>query len=257
MRYLTITLLLACALFDVPAAAQDAEVIIELNYMKSLTPDYAQIESDIWKPIHQERVRRGDMLDWSLYSLRFGDRSEYDYITVNVYESMDGVEGLGAFDELVSAVHSDESPDELVSRTVNARQLVRSELWRIVDQVGQDDDAGPAPYIQVAYMDVPAGGSADYLSVEQDLWKSMHEATLGTGGKVGWVLYSLVLPAGTDYPYNYGTANFYTSLDTGMSFSEAAEIAHPGTPSALIENATAESRDLVKSELWTLVDATE
>lgn len=257
MRYLTITLLLACALFNVTAAAQDREVFVELNYMKSLTPDYAQIESEIWKPIHQERVRRGDMLDWSLYSVRFGDRSEYDYVTVNVYESMDDVEGLGAFDELVSAVHSDESPDELVLQAVNARQLVRSELWSMVDQVGQDDDSGPAPYVQIAYMDVPAGGLADYLSVEQDLWKPMHEATLGSGGNIGWALYSLVLPGGTDYPYNYGTANLYRSLDSGMSFSEAVEVAHPGTPSALIGNATAESRDLVKSELWTLVDATE
>lgn len=257
MRYSIICLVLLFLTSAVPASAQEGAVFVELNYMKSLNFDYPQIETELWKPIHQERIRRGTMLDWAVYSVRFGDVDEYDYVTVNVYGSMEDVEGLDAFDELVSSVHPDADPEELFTRTGESRRLVRSELWQLVDQVDEQDEPSPAQYVQVDYMDVPSDGVEAYLSVEQDLWKPMHEATLGTGGKVGWALYSLVWPHGTDYPHNYATTNAFSSLDVGMPFAEAAEAAHPDVPVEEISERTLESRDLVKGQLWSLVDATD
>lgn len=126
-----------------------------------------------------------------------------------------------------------------------------------MDQVGNVGNDGPAPYLEVGYMDVSSAANEEYLSVERDLWKPLHEATLGTGSKTGWALYTLVVPYGTDYPYNYATVSTYTSLNFDLSYPEASETAHPDMQWEAIVERTLESRDLVKGQIWSRVDATE
>jgi hypothetical protein len=69
--------------------------------------------------------------------------------------------------------------------------------------------AMPAPFLNVDYMKVPAGGDAAYVEVEK-LWKKMHEVRIKEGTLADWGVYDRILPGGSDYPYNYAAANGYS-----------------------------------------------
>jgi hypothetical protein len=247
---LTASVILLLAL---PSRAQEQTVYVEVDYMKSLSPDYAQVESEIWKPVHQERIRRGQMLDWALYALRYGDRSEFDYITINVYSDPRHLLEF-SLEELVAAAHPGRSAEE-VSNTVASRQLVKSELWIQHDVVGPPDIFPPV--MGVSLMNVPPDAFDEYFAVERILWKPMHEATLGQSGVEGWGLYELAAPGGTSLPYNFATVNGYSDLEFGVDMADIVARVHPNRTVEEIMNRTLAARDQILTTYWTLVDSTD
>ena len=66
----------------------DTTLYSQLDYMKATSPDYVDIEMDFWKPIHEARIAAGELQAWTLYGVRFGERTEYDYVVVNVYRGL-------------------------------------------------------------------------------------------------------------------------------------------------------------------------
>lgn len=50
----------------------------------------------------------------------------------------------------------------------------------------------------IDYMKVPEGGDAEYLKVEQEIWKSMHQEWVNQGKMTGWYLWSIPYPGGTN-----------------------------------------------------------
>ena len=67
--------------------------VVEVGCMK-IDPlkeeEYLKMEHDLWRPVHQERIKQGHMRSWTLYAVRFpsGSQRECDYRTVNVYSSL-------------------------------------------------------------------------------------------------------------------------------------------------------------------------
>jgi len=49
---------------------------------------YEELESELWMPVHEERIRSGEMAAWELFSVRFpgGTSPEYNYVTINKYD---------------------------------------------------------------------------------------------------------------------------------------------------------------------------
>jgi hypothetical protein len=46
---------------------------LEVDYMKvqpGKHSDYVRVEHEIWKPLHQERIGKGELRSWGLYGLR-------------------------------------------------------------------------------------------------------------------------------------------------------------------------------------------
>lgn len=62
-------------------------------------------------------------------------------------------------------------------------------------------------------MDVEPDHAGDYLSVERELWKSLHQARADDGRILGWQLYVVRYPAGTGHAYQYVTVTLYDNLD--------------------------------------------
>ena len=112
--------------------------IYVIDYMKvepSTEDDYVEIELDWWKPVHEERIRRGDMRAWSLYRVRYPDGTarEYDFVTVNVFDTFaDSEQDPFA---LFAETHPDADPDTIEQRTLAARRLVRGEIWYRIDHL--------------------------------------------------------------------------------------------------------------------------
>ena len=112
--------------------------VVEVGCMKVdplKNDDYLKLEHDIWKPIHQERIKQGRMRSWTLYEVRYpsGSQRECDYRTVNTYSSLADTERPIA--DVAAKVHPGMPIAELVRRTVAGRDFARGELWYVVDEI--------------------------------------------------------------------------------------------------------------------------
>ncbi len=112
-------------------------VVVEVGCMKVdplKNDEYLKLEHDIWKPMHQERIRQGHMRSWTLYEVRYpaGSKRECDYRTLNTYNSYSDTERPIA--DIAAKVHPNIPLAELGRRTVSGRDFARGELWYQVDQ---------------------------------------------------------------------------------------------------------------------------
>jgi hypothetical protein len=237
---------------------------VVLDYMKvapGKTDEYVRLEQQVWKAFHQQRVNNKQMVAWGLYDVPFtaDTHREYDYVTANVFDNMAATEGTGmlaAFQRL----HPGKAGTTLLTQTDAARQIVRSELWRLLDQTAPrtaaDASAPPSKYIIVDFMQSKPG--VDYVAVERELWKPVHQDRVKSGALMSWALYELVLPGGTSYPYDYATVNSMNSFaDLNVMYpDDLFKRVLPNISIPDLAKRTGDSRDLARHELWVLVDAT-
>lgn len=264
-------LALSLASFASPAFAQQAApgqppaTYVVLHYMKvapGKAEEYLRLEQQVWKPVHQDRVKNKSMVSWRLYEVPYtaDPRREYDYVTANIYDNVAATEGNGVLEVFQRRYTAREATANL-TRTSAARDVVRAEVWRLVDQTAPaspSDRAAPAPkYLMVDFMQSKPGGN--YVALERDIWKPIHQERVASGLAGGWALYSLMLPGGTSYPYDHATVNVLNSLSSvndALSVDFVRKV-HPNIPLTEIGNRTTAGRDLTRRELWVLVDATQ
>jgi hypothetical protein len=234
-----------------------------LDYMK-VAPgkdnDYVRLEREVWKPFHAQRIKNNQLVAWQLYDVRYTAdvHRDYDYVTVNVYDNLAATDNQAGMVELFQRLHPGNDGTRLLTETGTARQTVRSEIWVLLDQTTPlNASAPPAKYLNVAFMQ--SKPNADYVAVERDLWKPIHQDLVRSGAMNRWGLYGLVMPGGTSYPYDYATVNGVSSLSAleNMYTNELFQRVHPNIPIAELGNRTAAARDLTRNELWVLVDATQ
>ncbi len=244
-----------------PSPTQSSYVV--LHYMKvapGKAEEYLRLEQQVWKPVHQERVKNKEMVSWQLYSVPYtaDTKREYDYVTANIYDNVAATEGNGLLDAFRRRYTAKEATTHS-TQTGAARQIVRAEIWRLVDQTAQastTNSAAAPKYLMVDFMRSKPNGN--YVAVERDIWKPIHQERLASGVASGWSLYSLVLPGGTSYPYDYATVNAMSSLSSlnELFSADLFKKVHPNIPMTEISIRTGASRDLTRHELWVLVDAT-
>ena len=259
-----VSLVLSASAAHGQQASQTPTQFVVLDYMKvapGKEAEYVRLEQQVFKPLHQQRVKNKEMVAWGLYEVPFtaDTHREYDYVTANVYDNIAATEATGLMPAFMR-LHPGKAGTSLIAQTAAARVTVRHEIWQLLDQTTPlgtaDNPAPPAKYILVNFMRSKAGGN--YEAVEKDLWKPVHQDLVKSGGKVGWSLYGLVLPGGTSYPYDYATVDGMGSLTgiTNMYSDDLFKRIHPNITVTDISNRTAAGRDLVRQELWVLVDVT-
>lgn len=239
-----------------PAIGQG--VFLQTDFMKveaGKDQDYIAVEKDIWKKIHQARINQGDILAWQLYRVNFtGTNSEYNYATVTVFEDFAKVHSGAITEELLTNALPEIAISDILTKTLESRQLVKSELFQNLASVGEPES--PSPFIQVDCMQVKEGNAGMYVEVETELWQPLHQELVNAGQRNFWGLYALWYPGGTGREYQYVTVNAVSDFTKLASFDyEAAfEKAHPGKDVNEAMEKTTASRSLVRSELWELVD---
>ena len=250
----TIKTLITAVAFIVPGAllADDQEpppLYISVDCMKSTAADYASIETDIWQPMHQEMVARGKMNSWSLYWVRYGDRSKCDYYTVTTYLGSDQLNARPAFEEVFDAVHPDGDFEQAMADTSASREHVASELWLAVDAIP------PEQHRYAVVNKMKAHDPDAYERMESRVFKPGHQALVDGGHLSGWAMYALVSPIGTSTPYDYATVDFLDHLDP-VPMAEAMMTANPKRDLDELQELL-DLREQVSSETWLLVAATE
>jgi hypothetical protein len=259
-----VSLVLYASAASAQQASQTPTQFVVLDYMKvapGKEAEYVRLEQQVFKPLHQQRVKNKEMVAWGLYQVPFtaDTHREYDYVTANVYDNIAATEAAGLIPAFLR-LHPGKAGTSLIVQTEAARVTVRREIWQLIDQTTPlgtaDKPAPPAKYLIVTFMLSKAGGN--YETVEKELWKPIHQDLVKSGGMLSWSLYGLVLPGGTSYPYDYATVNGLSNLTafTNMYSDELFKRVHPNITVTDLGNRTAASRDPVRQELWVLVDVT-
>ena len=247
-----------------PAQAQDdaPTLYFVVDYMKVPPGDgaeYVEVEREIWKPIHEERLKRGLIRGWTLYDVSLsGMDTPYGYATVNVYDDLEKM--MGSFsNEIIAAAHPDATEAEreaMMNRTGAARHLIHNEVWQ---QESAAEGNASAEWIVVNQMQVPPGGGEAYMAVENEVWKPVHDLAIAEGKRRGWSVYSRVLPYGAALGYNYATVDGYDSMGDVVApgLWDLFLKAHAGATEDDIEemtNRTMASRTLLQGQLWHRLD---
>ena len=217
---------------------------------------YLELEQNIWKPMHAERVRLGIIIGWYLYAINFtGTNNEYNYVTIVVYDNIDNLEHPWSTG-IPATVHPDKEVVDILKESNVVCSRVRSEMYERITSAPDRPMEKPSPYVQVNYMRVPQGRSDDYERIEREVWQPIHEELVRREKISGWGLWSLVYPRGDELAYQYLTLDGVPKFSDlfGLNYSEVFETVHPEMSNQEISEVTNQSRATARTELWELID---
>ena len=115
--------------------------IVVCNYFSipegKTNADHTKVERDIWKPVHQARVKAGTMKGWLLMDMRlpFGTAYPYSSATIDVYTDMKQYLMQNGMEDTFKKVHPGKDMNALWKQTIEAAKINRGEVREIVDRL--------------------------------------------------------------------------------------------------------------------------
>jgi len=119
------------------------------------------------------------------------------------------------------------------------------------DRVFSQQDDNRTLYLKVDYYKATGQQMSQYLELELEQWKPMHQERFNRGIIKSWDFYSIVA-AEPDSPYNYITINVFDdfSLIDYYDLDSIISSVYPDKdPDELMEH-TRNSREVVRTEIW-------
>lgn len=259
------SLALLCAAFAATAFAQSPTPaqrysVLTLDYQKpehGKTGDYIKVERELWKPVHQDRVNKGTIVSWKLYSVSWpnGADQEYDYVTVTEFANFAALESPYAGTDFATVLGA-EKYAELQKLTPTVRKLRRSDtLTLLLATEGWSKASNQV--LSVHYLRSLPGKAADLMKSQREYYLPSNEELVKSGNTASWATGSIRFPQQFDFPYNYISFNGHESLaQLEKQASQAWRdkwLGARATENSALLNA---SRTRVKGQLWRLVDQT-
>lgn len=238
-------------------AQSDQGSYMHIDYLeidRSETETFNEKVQNTLKPVQQARIDNDFIDEWYLYEVAFpgNQNSTYNHVIITVSNSLSG------FEDIHLQVDGNTSVEE--SLLMDYQKYLNpnhSEIWGVRNSVFNNSSANhPSRYIRINYMDVNLGNEYEYQMFEDEIARPLHEDRMEADRMNGWELYQLIVPGGTEYGYNFSTADFYNKLEhIEFGFTEELiQINHPDTDiNEFFENIY-RTRDLVRSEIWELVE---
>lgn len=218
---------------------------------------FLKMAEDVIQPAYRKMLDSGAIKSWRLYMVNYpgGQRSTYNYVSIVTASEIDTIEE--AFSKKKPLYFMPVSSDEnTAGNMATMTSLVGSEIWKVISLLPEDiAKTKPGKYLMMDYMQVPEGNGPGYLTLEDQVAMPIHQQRVEDNYMVGWEVYSLMLPGGTEYGYNYATGNFFDKIahvEFGFT-QELIDNALPGTNVSELFKEIYNTRELVKSELWELV----
>ena len=258
-------LALLCAAFagnlsaQAPASSTKYSVLT-LDYQKpepGKTGEYIKLEREIWKPLHQDRVNKGKIISWKLYSVSWpnGAGQEYDFVTIAEFPSFSDLESPYAGTDFATVLGA-EKYAQLQTMTPAVRKLRRTDTLVILAATKGWSHASNK-ILSVHYLRSLPGKSSDLMKSQREYYLPMNEESVQNGRAASWATASVRFPQQMDFPYNYVSFNGHENL--AQMEKEAPQawrdkwLGARATENNALLNA---SRVRVKGELWRLIDQT-
>ncbi|HET8866381.1 MAG TPA: hypothetical protein VFM80_11845 [Gracilimonas sp.] len=258
-----IVLLTGCftlLLFGFSFSQTEEGAYLNVDYLKVEEENYSEFEELIqsnWKSLYESKIDEEKVTGWYFYRVAYpgGQAGKYNYVVISTYNELNTiVEVNGDMRGRLSQM-----PEDLTGEMFNLATYQFSELWGT--EAGIMNTAGQKPglFVVMNYMMVNPGKEAEYITLENDLARPLHRARIENGEMYSWRTYSLLKPGGLNYQYNFVTADYYEELnDIEYGFTnDIIRSVMPGTDITKMFEAIYATRDIVKSELWQLVDHLE
>jgi len=235
--------------FSLSLAAQDVVVV---NYMKveqSKNNEYLEVEKQ-WKEIQVKKIEAGYMYSWQLWRKMFASENDpYQYITVDSYSDFSKTNEnfpQGFFD----GFKTDEEWSDLMIKTSESRKLANKTVFHLADRSENNKES---KYILVNRMKAVPGAQQEYIELEKEIWKPMHEESIKNGFRTSWSLWT---PWPFDMDENYilavdGYEKFDQIGNNSVDFSKV----HPELDPEETFEKTMKLRTHKSSEIWELVDS--
>jgi len=241
---------LAAALIPLSLTAQNPTVVVEfMKVTQESEATYLEVEQ-AWKKIHQKRVEEGLAAGWQLWRKVYaGYKDPYQYITVNWYD--DYAQSFKPLPEgfLESFMNGPDS--EILNQTAGSRVLAHMEVSH---QEGVADNSQGATLIVINRMKVRPGDQSDYVKMEMEVFKPLHEEAIRRGLRSHWGIWS-------NWPFDKGQAAYITvdgytdasqlTADGEDYFSEV----HPDLNVDEVSDKIMKLRYMESSEIWELVES--
>ena len=111
----------------------------EINFHKvepGQGPAYNELLRKYWKPLHEERVKRGLLKSWMRFGVRYpqGTEREYGHFSITFFDKFEQLETQYPPD-LLSKVWPGVTFADVVAQSNATRKTVRTQLLTLVDQV--------------------------------------------------------------------------------------------------------------------------
>lgn len=241
-------------------AQQNQNLFIVVDLMKVEPGNegtYVDLEQNIWKPIHQERIKQGLIVGWVLYQVMYtGTDDSYNYATVNVYADPAKLETPYQGIDFAKVLPGKDI-NEVSEATLNSRKIVKTQLMSRENYAYPDGGENPAPhkYIVVNYSKSKPTGN--YVQVENELAKPTAEVLIKNGDWAGWSLWSNVFPRGPVMESDFVSVDYYSDFSKigSGNYVEAFQKAFPNKEWSEFMEKIGNAEDRVRLELWRVIDA--
>lgn len=229
---------------------------LNIDYLKVDAENLAEFEELVnsrWSSILEKEITSGNMTGSYFYKVVFpgGELSKYNYVLVRTYPNIDAMMAKGErFHELLAG-----GENEVLAKSLELADYQYSELWKTEAGVMNVMDSEPGGYAVVNFMRVKPGMENQYLALENDIARPLHEERIQQDKMHNWRTYSLMKPGGSGYDYNFITADFYDKV-SNIEYGFTNEIMQSVMPKANFTetmDAIIATREIVNSELWELL----
>lgn len=108
---------------------------IVVNYMKTLPGgNFMQVENELAKPVSQKLIENGNWAGWTVWSNVFprGESMESNVVTVDYYPDFSTIATVN-YRQAFEQAHPGKDWSEFTQKIGGSRNMVRSELWKIID----------------------------------------------------------------------------------------------------------------------------
>ena len=226
-------------------------VFMELHCFKAATPFYEDLERDTWKPIHQKMVNSGDKLWWGVFAVVYGDKSQCDYYSLDVYSEKQFQAELNYVD-VIQSLYPDKGIAAVWEKTFQDRSEMATSLWIVEDET----QIVNFQWAKINWMMASDKKVDDYLNAEKNQFKPVYQKLVDDKQMGGWRLYRLLEPGGSQLKYNFMTMDLW--LQSGPPPLEKAFVAvHPKSNIDGALQKMEATRERVNSQVLRLVVATD
>lgn len=257
VSFLTMLLVTFCSYFT--AAQSPTPVFARLTMQKvpaGKEQEYVKFMKETMKPMHTLRRTKGKIIHWILFKVHFtGDNDAYNYVGVSYYTSWANTEANEVLADLYKEVNPKADPAAIAAQLQGLRTVVSQALIYRTEAV-EPPTPLPFKFVRLDYMKVKPGMNASYLKIEREDWMPFHKTLLESGQATAWGLWRQLFPSGSDFPFDYITSSRYGTYAQVMEtdYEKTFKKASPSKDLNAIFDRTTKSRDLVKSELWEVVE---
>ena len=223
--------------------------------------EYVDMELEIWKPVHAQRIRDGQINAWFLYQVVSpdGGNRDYNYMVVEVYPNWAALENpFENAEKVFKEVHGEEVDlDAVMQRTDNARDMVGTDWWVRREWIQKDDySVDELKYVVLDWMDVNPGHEDGYMEMEKEYYMPVHQARVDAGNILTWGLWSKMGYSESQGSVDHATSAGYASFEALMNAypEDAWQNAHEDVDQDVIYKKMREHRTMTGSTIMRLVD---